>query len=168
MRLPSARAWAIAGTNAARDLPRPVGASLFDPALLLNAGLQGGIALAATLSVFVLALALGRDERVARALAFTTMVLISVALLFINRSTCGSVTRVIRARNPAVTIIGVGALLFLAAALTVAPIRALFSFQALHGRDFALLGGAWAASIIGLLALRLLVALQGGRRRFSS
>ena len=151
-----------------RRPPRPVGASLFDRALLVNAGLQGGIALAATLSVFVLALALGRDERVARALAFTTMVLISVALLFINRSTCGSVTRVIRARNPAVTIIGVGALLFLAAALTVAPIRALFSFQALHGRDFALLGGAWAASIIGLLALRLLVALQGGRRRFSS
>ncbi len=150
-----------------RRPPRPVGASLFDPALLLNAGLQGGIALAATLSVFVLALAFGRDERVARALAFTTMVLISVALLFINRSTGGSVTRVIRARNPAVTIIGLGALLFLAGALTIGPIRALFSFQALHGRDFALLGGAWAASIMGLLVLRLLVALPNRRRRLS-
>ena len=58
-------------------------------------------------------------------------------------------------------------LLAAAGALTIGPIRALFSFQALHGRDFALLGGAWAASIMGLLVLRLLVALPSRRRRLS-
>ncbi len=137
-----------------RRPPRPVGASLFDRALLIHAGMQGGIALAATLAVFVAALAFGRDERVARALAFTTMVLVSVALLFINRSTGGSVARTMRVRNPAVTIIAVGALLFLVAALTVAPIRHLFSFEALRLRDLLLPAAAWVASILGLVLLR--------------
>ncbi len=137
-----------------RRPPRPVGASLFDRALLIHAGMQGGIALAATLAVFVAALAFGRDERVARALAFTTMVLVSVALLFINRSTGGSVARTMRVRNPAVTIIAVGALLFLVAALTVVPIRHLFSFEALRLQDLLLPAAAWVASILGLVLLR--------------
>ena len=137
-----------------RRPPRPVGASLFDRALLIHAGMQGGIALAATLAVFVAALAFGRDERVARALAFTTMVLVSVALLFINRSTGGSVARTMRVRNPAVTIIAVGALLFLVAALTVVPIRHLFSFEALRLQALLLPAAAWLASILGLVLLR--------------
>ena len=137
-----------------RRPPRPVGASLFDRALLIHAGMQGGIALAATLAVFVAALAFGRDERVARALAFTTMALVSVALLFINRSTGGSVARTMRVRNPAVTIIAVGALLFLVAALTVVPIRHLFSFEALRLQDLLLPAAAWVASILGLVLLR--------------
>ena len=148
--------------------PRPVDASLFDRALLLNAGLQGGIALAATLAVFVVALSLGRDERAARALAFTTMVLVSVALLFINRSTGASVARAIRARNPAVTIIALCALLFLAAALTVAPIRHLFAFEVLHVRDVALLASAWVFSIVGLVLLRFVAAVGARRRTLSS
>ncbi len=151
-----------------RRPPRPVGASLFDRALLVNAGLQGGIALAATLAVFVGALALGRDERVARALAFTTMVLVSVALLFINRSTGGSVARTVRVRNPAVTIIAAGALLFLVAALTFAPIRNLFSFEALRIQDLVLPATAWVASILGLILLRLATAVQARRRALSS
>jgi len=151
-----------------RRPPRPVDAVLFDRSLLFNAALQGTIVLAATLAIFVVALAIGRDERVARALAFTTMVLASVALLFINRSTGGSFARVIRARNPALLVIALGAFVFLAAALAIAPIRQLFSFQALHGRDFAMLAGAWAISIIGLLALRFLTAALAGGRRASA
>ncbi len=146
--------------NIMRRPPRPVGAPLFDRALLIHAGMQGGIALAATLAVFVAALAFGRDERVARALAFTTMVLVSVALLFINRSTGGSVARTMRVRNPAVTIIAVGALLFLVAALTVAPIRHLFSFEALRLQDLILPTAAWAASILGLVLLRFVAATR--------
>ena len=140
--------------------PRPVGASLFDRDLLITAGMQGAIALAATLAVFVAALAFGRDERVARALAFTTMVLVSVALLFINRSTGGSVARSVRVRNPAVTIIAVGALLFLVAALMFAPLRSLFSFAALRPQDLVMPTTAWLASILGLLLLRFVAAAR--------
>lgn len=143
-----------------RRPPRPVDEPLFDRSIIRHAVLQGAIVLGIVIAVFSITLHAGRDEQAARAMAFTTMVLASIVLLFVNRSSGGSFARAVRAPNRALWFITSGAIAFLGLSLFIAPLRSLFSFQALHAGDLGLLGAAWMACILGLGLTKM---IQGAR-----
>ncbi len=126
--------------------PRPRDQPLLTPASLALALLQGLCALAACIAVLLFA---RRDHppEVARALAFTTLVVAIVILVLANRSN----TRGGRSRragsNRALWFIVGATLAMLAVVLFVPSVQSLFLFAPLHVDDFVLAVGAGLASV---------------------
>jgi Ca2+-transporting ATPase len=136
--------------------PRDVNERLFDPAMIWTAAIQGGIILLTVVGLFLGALQLGRDENAARALAFTAMVLSSLALLFVNR--LDETGRPPKSANLAMIVISIGAVVLLAAAEATPALRRLFGFGPLGARDMLYLAGAWLACLAALFFSRPLIA----------
>ncbi len=131
--------------------PRDPNERLFDPALVWTAAIQGGIILGAVVGVFLFALHQGLDENSARAMAFTAMVLSSLALIFVNRA--DGLRRPERS-NGAVTLITIGALILLTLGLTIPTLRQRFGFGTIDLRGGLVLLAAWAVCLIALVAVR--------------
>ncbi|HVA34276.1 MAG TPA: cation-translocating P-type ATPase [Candidatus Baltobacteraceae bacterium] len=141
-----------AGADVMLRPPRPVTASLFDRATVIGSTLQGAVALAVVLAIFAIALHSGRGEGVARALAFATMVLASISLLFVNRAARNA--REALVPNTALLLIVIGALVFLGLAIAIGPVRTLFSFGALRATDAWLVAAAWLGCTAVLVAVK--------------
>lgn len=124
--------------------PRPENEPLFARPLIVTAILQGTIALGVVIATFLLSLHMGNDEGSARAISFSIMVLASLALLFVNSSS----------KNRALLVISAGALMFLALAIFVPPVRSLFSFDTLAPNDFILIGAGALVSVTGFGLLK--------------
>jgi Ca2+-transporting ATPase len=118
--------------------PRPPDTSLFDRATVLLGCVQGAVALAALLVVYGVALQRGQSTEEARALAFTIMVLASLAFILASRSRSMRLSSILRPGNPALWWVVGGTLIMLAAVLLVPLLRSLFKFGALHGDDIAI------------------------------
>jgi P-type Ca2+ transporter type 2C len=140
--------------------PRDIDERLFNSRMILTALVQGAIILAFVVALFVFALRTGSDEDAARTVAFASMILSSIALLFINR--IGDGLRWPKTPNVAMVVIAIGAVLLLFLATTVAPLRALFRFGPIGSRDLAYLSIAWLACFAGLLFARPIVKRLGG------
>ena len=125
-----------------RDLmkrpPRAAKSRLLSPALGLWALLQGALALAALVAVLLAGVARGMPDDELRALMFTSLVLINVGLILINRSFSASPWQAIARPNPFLW----GLLALVAAILSVAlywpPAMTLFRFGTLHLDDLAM------------------------------
>ena len=137
-----------------RRPPRNVESRLFDRATILPAAVQGLIILLAVVSVFILAFGQGRDEATSRAMAFTTMVLCSLALLFVNRLAQRQTPR----PNRVMLALTAGAIVVLCLGVSVPALRALFRFGAMGALDISVVLAAAALCLIGLLLSRIVLA----------
>jgi Ca2+-transporting ATPase len=143
-----------------RRPPRdPSAPGLSWPVILLSVA-QGMSVLVIVFAVFALDLALSHDPGEARALAFTTLVIANLALIFANRSWTRTILATLRLPNPALWWVTGGALSVLALVLCVPFLRALFQFAPLHPDDVLIAVVAATASILWFEALKFI------RRRF--
>ncbi len=110
--------------------------------------LQGASVLVVEMLMFGLALAHGRPEPTARALAFTTLVFANVGLIFGNRTWSRVVFSTLRTWNAALWWVSGLALGVLALVLYVPFLTNLFRFSRLDFHDIALCAGA---AFVGLL-----------------
>jgi len=143
---------------AERDLmkrpPRSAKSRLLSPALGLWALLQGGLALAALVAVLLAGVARGMPDDELRALMFTSLVLINVGLILVNRSFSASPWQAIARPNPFLWGLLSLVAMVLAGALFWPPAMALFRFGPLHLDDLAV------SLLAGLAVVALMEAIK--------
>ena len=110
--------------------------------------LEGSSVLFIVLAVFLFALFGWQDEKDAKALCFTTLVLANLGLIFANLSWSRTILSTIRSPNPALRWVLVGTLTFLGLVLYVPFLRDLFHFSTLHAHDLAICLGGGFLSIL--------------------
>ncbi len=128
--------------------PRESGTPLFDRRTVLVSLMQGGGLLAILLAIFGVSLYRDLGDLEARALTFTALVIGNLALILSNRSWTRGLLDNLRTPNAALWWVVGGALVFLALALYLPPLRELFRFGALHATDLAF---CFVAGVLGLL-----------------
>ena len=138
--------------------PRAANESLFSRHLVGWSVLQGVIALAAVAAIFLAALARDMPEDEVRALTFFSLVAITVALIFVNRSFGASLLKALRRPNKVLSwcLLAIAVLLSLTLLWPLA--RELFRFGPLHANDLTIALGA------GIAVLVLLQFLNGSLR----
>lgn len=141
--------------------PRKPAEPLFGQVQVLISVLQGASVLLVVLAVFGLALARGQDEAEARTLAFATMVIANLGLIFTNRSWSRSIVATLRAPNVALWWVAGGALLFLGVVLYVPALRDLFRFAPLHVDDLLVCLAAGATGVLWFEALKVVNRRRG-------
>src|SRR3569623_1936153 len=133
--------------NVMKRPARPARAALFSGRTLGISLLQGTVALLVVLAVFAGALAHGRGEAEARAMAFTTLVIANLALIFTNRSWSRNVLGNLFSPNTALWWVTGATRTFLALVLYLPWLRALFHFGARGLGDVAICVVAGLATI---------------------
>jgi len=130
-----------------RRIPRSPSARLFERVTVWMGLLQGIGVFVAVLVAFGVALHRGQSAEEARAIAFTTLVVGNLALIWANRSRAHSVFRTLVARNRALWAVTGGSLATLLVILYSPQGRALFGFSFLHSSDLAVAFGLGLSSI---------------------
>jgi Ca2+-transporting ATPase len=97
---------------------------------------------------------MGMPEPDLRALVFTSLVLINMGLILVNRSFESSLFRAILQPNRALWILLGSVSVLLAIAVFWQPAQSLFHFGRLHWDDLAACGAVGVASLIALEALK--------------
>ncbi|HET7679795.1 MAG TPA: cation-translocating P-type ATPase [Xanthobacteraceae bacterium] len=134
--------------------PRNPKSPLFSTPLILWSLLQGGIILAATAAVFLIAWHRGMPEAEVRSLAFLTLVVGNIALILTGRAFSTSIVRAFSRPNPVLwAVLSIDAAL-LAIILSWPPVRSLFRFGPLHPDDLALCLGVGLAVLFALEFLK--------------
>jgi P-type Ca2+ transporter type 2C len=134
-------------TDIMKRPPRSSKARLLDARVLFMGAVQGAIALLALSVVHLLSMLRGQDSDSARAMVFVTMVLLSIVLIFVDRSRSRAGLAILRAPNPALWWIVAAAMAALAAIVYVPLLRRLFYFGKLGLTEIA----TCAAVTIGAL-----------------
>jgi Ca2+-transporting ATPase len=131
--------------------PRSAGEPLMSKRVLLG-GLAQGLALwAGVLAVYAVASARGLHADEARALAFTTLVVGNVSLLFVQRAgSRGVLQTFVRSHNLPAALLSSAALVVLALALFVPPIARFFHFEL---SSFGAIAAAAAMGVSNMLWL---------------
>jgi Ca2+-transporting ATPase len=142
--------------------PRGPDTPLFSARTVAISLLQGLSVLIVLLAVFLMSLRRGQGADEARAMAFTTLIVANLGLIFTNRSWTRSILSSLRSRNAALWWVTGGAVAFLALALSVPFFRTLFNFAVLHPDDIAVCVAAGLFSILWFEVLKLMN--HGGRR----
>ncbi len=130
--------------------PRDSTSPLLLPKRILWAVLQGLIVFAILAAILIGATRLAMPEPDLRALVFTSLILINIGLILVNRSFKSSLIRAFMRPNRSLWVLigSIGALL--ATALFWSPAQSLFHFGTLHGNDLALCVGAGFLSLFVL------------------
>jgi Ca2+-transporting ATPase len=137
-----------------RRPPRRPDESLFSGRLIGWGLLQGAFAFVLVAIIFVVAFRRGMPEEEVRALAFFSLVLTIVSLIFVNRSFSTSLVTALRRPNPTLALILLAVMTMLSVTLLWPFARALFRFGPLHLDDLALTLG------VGVLVLVFLELLK--------
>lgn len=134
--------------------PRDVKEPLLNRRMVVLSVMQGIGVLAIVLAVFVLARSLGHNENETRALAFATLVIANLGLIFTNRSWSRTILHTLRARNTAAWWSSAGALAFLGLVLYVPFLQKLFLFETPNSTDLLICLAAGGASIMWFEAFK--------------
>jgi Ca2+-transporting ATPase len=145
--------------------PRPPDQPLFSGALIGWSLVQGTFAFALVAVIYVIALNRGMPEEEVRALAFFSLVLAIVSLIFVNRSFSASLITALRRPNVALGWVLLAVPVMLSLTLLFPPVSALFRFGPLHLDDLALTFGAGVLVLVFLEALK---SIWRGRLSYSS
>ncbi|HSR07706.1 MAG TPA: cation-translocating P-type ATPase [Bryobacteraceae bacterium] len=137
-----------------RRRPRLSTESLFQRRFVGLSVLQGAGMLAIALAIFAVAYTRGQGEASARALTFTSLVLMNLVLIATDRSRTLGVWESLRRPNPAMWWVTGSALVLLAMVLYVPWLRTLFQFSTLHPGDVGLCLGAGAAGGVWFEAMK--------------
>ena len=148
-----------------RRRPRPPAASLFERGQLLRGMAQGLILLTVLIGLFAFTLHGAEGAAHARALAFASLIVASLALILANRSWSRSIRDAFRSSNVALWWVIAGALAFLALALNVPIAREAFRFAPLHAGDVLILT---LVAVLGFLLFRYLNGLGAVERKVPS
>jgi Ca2+-transporting ATPase len=127
--------------------------------------LQGVSVLLIVLAVYAVALQRGQGELVARALAFTTLIISNLGLILTNRSWSRTIWETLRSPNVALWWVIGGAMLFLLIALYTPFSRELFGFALLRPVDLVLCTVAGALSVVWFEILKIISRRQGWSQR---
>ena len=100
------------------------------------------------LAIYGISLMRGQGELEARTLAFATLIVANLGLMLTNRSWTGTIREILRTPNVALWWVTGGALVLLGLILSVAPLRSLFRFSALHAPDLLICLGAGVLSVL--------------------
>ena len=139
-----------------RRPPRGADEPLFSGPLIGWGLLQGAFAFVLVAVIFVVAFTRGMPEEEVRALAFFSLVLTIVSLIFVNRSFSASLVTALRRPNPALALVLLAVTTMLSVTLLWPFARALFRFGPLHLDDLTLTLGA---AVLVLVLLELLKPL---------
>ena len=134
--------------------PRDPTSPLLPPGRILWAVLQGLVAFAILAGVFVTAARMGVHEPDLRALVFTSLVLINMGLILINRSFNASLAHAFLRPNLSLWILFSGVIALLAITVTWQPALSLFHFGRLHWNDLAVCIVASFSSLLILEAFK--------------
>jgi Ca2+-transporting ATPase len=140
--------------NVMRRPPRDPTSPLLLPRRIVWALLQGLFALGILATVLVSAARMGMPEPDLRALVFTSLVLINMGLILVNRSFESSFVRAILKPNRALWMLLGGVSLLLGIAVYWKPAQLLFHFGRLHWDDLAVCAAVGAVSLMALEALK--------------
>jgi Ca2+-transporting ATPase len=146
--------------TAMRRPPRRTKSPLIGPRELIQSMAEGACVLVAIAVVFWVGLHKHAGAADARSLAFTTLVLGNLGLIWVNRSRSRGLWATLRTPNLAWWAVLAGALVALAAVLTIPALRSLFQFSVLHVDDLALC----AVASTGIIAVLSLTRRFGGWR----
>ena len=131
-----------------RRPPRDPGEKLFSGHMIVWSLVQGACAFLAVAAIFVVASRRGMPETEVRALAFFSLVLVIVALIFVNRSFSASMLTALRRPNRALVLVLPAVAAMLATTLLWPMASGLFRFGPLHWDDLALTLGAGVAVFV--------------------
>ena len=134
--------------------PREPSSPLLLRRRILWALLQGLIALAILAGVLISASRMGMAEADLRALVFTSLVLINMGLILVNRSFESSLVGALLQPNRALWILLASVLSLLGLVVSWRPAQSLFRFGTLHWEDLAVCLAVGAFSLIGLEGLK--------------
>jgi Ca2+-transporting ATPase len=141
-----------------RRTPRAADAPLFSGPLIGWSLLQGAFAFALVAVIFVGAFRRGMPEAEVRALAFFSLILTIVSLIFVNRSFSASLVTAFHRPNPVLALVLLAVTTMLGLTLLWPVARDLFRFGPLHWNDLALTLGASVLVLVFLEVLKLLYA----------
>ncbi|HMA29265.1 MAG TPA: cation-translocating P-type ATPase [Thermoanaerobaculia bacterium] len=142
-----------------RRPPRDPREPLLPRRIVVRALLDGILALIVVLGIAAFSVARGDVEGRTRALAFSALLLLNLALILTHRSTGQTLVASLRMPNPAIWWVLGGAIGVLGLCLGIAPIRELLRFGSLSGADVALAAGAGVGGLAGFELLK-----AGGRK----
>jgi Ca2+-transporting ATPase len=120
-----------------RRPPRHALSRLISPAMVGWSLLQGALALAALAVVLVMGIGRDMPDDELRALMFTSLVLINVSLILVNRSFSSSLVNAVRRPNFFLWLLLAPVAMLLAVSLTWPPAMQLFRFGPFHVDDLA-------------------------------
>ncbi len=153
--------------NVMRRPPRHPEEPLFSCALIGWGLVQGVCALVLVGVIYVVALGRGMPENEVRALAFFSLVMSIVALIFVNRSFSASLITALGRPNMALGLVLAAVSLMLATTLFWPVAQELFRFGPLHPDDLLLTLGAGLALLVTLESAKF-IATRRRRGAFSS
>ena len=130
--------------------------------MCIRDSLQGAFSFALVAVIFVVALGRGMPETEVRALAFFSLVMVIVSLIFVNRSFSASLVTALRRPNPVLALVLLAVATMLGLTLLWPFASSLFRFGPLHLDDLALTLGA---GVLVLVFLELLKPLWRERLR---
>ena len=146
--------------------PRAPDQPLFSKPLVVWSILQGVLAFAVVAAIFIVAFRRGMPEDEVRALAFFSLVLAIVGLIFVNRSFSASAIVALRRSNPTLALVLAIVAGMLGLTLLWPLASSLFRFGPLHINDLMLVLGAGALVLLFLELLKpLCQPASGGRGR---
>jgi P-type Ca2+ transporter type 2C len=145
-----------------RRPPRAPNEPLFSGPLIGWSVLQGAFAFVLVAVIFIVALGRGMPEAEVRALAFISLVVTIVSLIFVNRSFSASLVTAFRRPNSALALVLLAVTTMLGLTLLWPFASSLFRFGPLHLDDLALTLGA---GVLVLVVLELLKPLWRERLR---
>jgi Ca2+-transporting ATPase len=137
-----------------RRPPRDPTSPLLLPKRILWALAQGIIALAILSVLLILVSRSGMIEGDMRVLVFTSLVLINMGLILVNRSFKSSLVRATLQPNRALWILLGTVSAVMAIAIVWPPARTLFHFDRLHWDDLAICAGVGVSSLLVLEAMK--------------
>jgi len=146
-----------------RRPPRDPASPLLVPKRIWWAVMQGFISLIILAGILIGAMRMGLPEQDLHALVFTSLVLINISLILVNRSFRSSLIRAFLRPNRSLWILLSSVMVLLAIAIYWQPAQSLFHFGQLHWDDLAVCAAASLLSILLLEALKAIMFREGSR-----
>jgi P-type Ca2+ transporter type 2C len=144
--------------------PRDRNERLFGKERVLKGLLQGFAVFVAAILVYGVFLHLGRDQGVARAAAFTSLVFGNLGLIFTNRSSTRTILETLGSKNPFLWVIVGGSVSTLLLTFYVPVLRNLFRFSPLSLSDMFIAVLAGLLGVAALEGVKVLARMAGSGR----
>ncbi|MDE2383822.1 MAG: cation-translocating P-type ATPase [Alphaproteobacteria bacterium] len=138
--------------------PRPPAEPLFSRHMIFWSLLQGAVALAFVAGIYLLALSQGLPVEDVRALAFFSLIMAVLALIFVNRTFSASLATALGRNNTALVGVLAALFAFMASTLLWPFARNLLHFGPLHGDDLAISVATGAVVLASLQLAKLPLA----------
>ena len=147
--------------------PKKANEPLFDKPTLVIGIAQGVIVLVVVLFVFMFVLFNAQSDIDARAIAFTTLIIANLFVIFSMRSKTRTVIETLETPNPSLWIVTIAALLILGVVIFVPFLRDIFHFSELHLLDIAFSIVAGLATIMLFEVLKVYNKIVAGGQKAS-